>query len=457
MKQFFKTGAVLATLLAVAACSDSDNAVTAPPEPAAPQAVVRVMHASPDAPAVNVSVDGTEIISGADYAQVTDPANLDEGTYSVQVDGILPGDALATVIGPADLTFAGDTEYTIIAVGDVANIEPLIVEKPVSAIAAGNIRVRVVHAAPMVGEVSVFVTAPDADLNGEMPFVTAPFKGVTDLEEVPAGTYQIRITDPIDLDAVAFDSGPLDLAEGSDLLVVAIENTGTGPSPVKLLAQTADSSLIINDKDITAEVQAIHASADAPPVNIVVNDDFANPPASDLAFGQFTPFVPLTPPGEYNIKVTAANDTVIAIDATLDFAADTRTTIVALNELAAIEALVLADDRRRVATEAKVRIVHASPTAMGVDIYVTAPGTDINTVEPLDILTNIPFNASTGYLSLDPGMYDVTVVPTGTKTAAIGPATIDVSGGGIYTAIAVDAVGGGAPLGLILTDDFAAM
>jgi len=45
-------------------------------------------------------------------------------------------------------------------------------------------------------------------------------------------------------------------------------------------------------------------------------------------------------------------------------------------------------------------------------------------------------------------------VPTGTKTPAIGPAAISVAGGGIYTAIARDAAGGGAPLGLILIDDF---
>ena len=209
-------------------------------------------------------------------------------------------------------------------------------------------------------------------------------------------------------------------------------------------------SLEILDVDTPTSLQVIHASPDAPAVDVVVDGGVLVP---NLAFPQATGFVE-TPAGTYNVAVTVAgNPGAIAIGPVdLDLAAGVRYSVLAVGELAAIEPLILSDDPRRVATNAKVRIVHASPTAMDVDIYVTAVGADINAEAPT--LENIAFKANTGYLALPAGDYDVTVTPTATKTAAIGPATISVADGGIYTAIARDPLPGAAEFGLIVTDDF---
>ena len=125
--------------------------------------------------------------------------------------------------------------------------------------------------------------------------------------------------------------------------------------------------------------------------------------------------------------------------------------VLAIGPLASIAPLVLNDDPRPVGTYAKVRIVHGSPTAADVDIYVAAPGTDITTITPA--FSNVPFSASTGYVNLPAGDYEVTVTPTGTTTAAIGPAPFTFAAGDVFTVVARDEVGGGVPLNVIVTSD----
>ena len=84
---------------------------------------VRVVHASPDAPAVDVWVDGSVAFSNAPFKGITNYAPLGAGTYNVQVT---PTGATTPVVIDANLDLAAATDYTVVAVGQLANIEPLV-------------------------------------------------------------------------------------------------------------------------------------------------------------------------------------------------------------------------------------------------------------------------------------------------------------------------------------------
>ncbi len=445
---------VLVAAVLISACnSDNHDNSTPPTPPPVETTAVKIIHAVSDAP--NVRIDGGTAIqvNGLPFAQSTASYTIPAGNATIAVDALLPGNATARVIGPATLNLLATQTYAVFAVGLAANssVEALVVNQPATAVAAGNARVQVVHAAASAPMVDIHVTAPDATLSSGTVTATLGFKQFSAALSVPAADYRVRITLPGQPATVVYDSGKITLASGNDLTVAAINNRFAGPSPVSLLAVAANGNVSeIKDSNSTADVRVVHAVSDAPAVDVLLNNGKV---IAGLEFPDFTDYTKLTP-GAYNVKVAAAADnSVVVINADLTLAAGNFYTVLATGSLAenTITPLVLSDMPRRVATAAQIRLIHGSTLAGNVDIYVTA-NADISTATPA--FSNVAFKAETGYVALTPGSYEVTVTPTGSKTAAIGPLRLDLAGNKIYTAVARDGAGRNAPLGLIVLDDF---
>ncbi|ATC96623.1 DUF4397 domain-containing protein [Pseudoalteromonas tunicata] len=455
MKKIVRTLSLIALATTLVACNDDDDKkveIETPPPAPVVKTYLRVLHASADAPLVNVKVNNNIVVEGADYSVGSTFFELDAASYSVAVDAILP-DETATVIGPVDLDLMGNKQYSVVALGTVAKstLEPLIISRDVTELASGNVRLQVLHGAPDVPQVDVYVTPPDVALSNENPLLSnVAYKTYSDALDVPVGDYQVRITLTGQKDVV-YDSGTLALGEGTDLLVVAVPNTKTGTSPVMLLAQGKESTNVIADKNAPSHVRAIHAVADAPAVNLVVDDTITA--LTDVPFKAVSDYLPLSPTS-HNFKVepsAAVGTYVVDADVTLD--KSVHYSVFVAGQLAdnSQASWPVVDMPRRVATEAKVRIFHAAPNAPQVDLYVTS---DNDISDDTAAFSNVPFKAETGYVSLKPGTYYVTATVAGTKDAAIGPVMLTFEGGKIYSAAAVESVGGGLPLSLITMDDF---
>lgn len=444
-------------VLILTACSSDDDDEIMLTEPVTPPVVVdftdiQIVHASPNAPLVNLILSGNQIAQNVDYLQATGLTSIDANTHTAEVKAILPDGSTIDAFAAVTADFSADLIYTVLAVNNLDSIEPLVLTRPDVAVTSGSVRLQIVHASPDAPMVDVYATEPGADLSISTPLVTAEFKDSLDATEVPAGDYQIRITVAGDSEAVVYDSGTLNLTDQSDLVVAAVTNTGPGAQPVNLLVIAESGASLVVDKNTPAAVRVIHASPDAPAVDIIANDGFTTPLIPNLLFSEFVGYVDLAA-NDYNIKVVPTGETEpVVIDADLSLTAGMAYNVIAANTLALIEPMVLTADNRRVATEAKLRIIHASPTAQDVDIYLVEAGADITSLDPT--LSNVPFLADTDFLSVAEGNYDVIVTVTGSKDAAIGPAPITLNTNGIYTIIARDAEGGGGPLSVILLDDF---
>jgi hypothetical protein len=197
-----------------------------------------------------------------------------------------------------------------------------------------------------------------------------------------------------------------------------------------------------------SRLRVVHASPDAPNVDVAVDGKTV---LTDVPYETASNYLTVNS-GARHVEVRATGTTTDVIDANPSLARNTDYTVLAVDFVANIAPLVLTDDNAAPsAGNIKLRVVHASPSAGPVDIYVVAPGTDINTVTPT--LSNVPFKAASDYLSVPAGSYEVFVTPTGSKTVAIDSGSLTLTAGQIRTAVALDAPGGGVPLTAIVLSD----
>jgi hypothetical protein len=392
---------------------------------------------------VNVYVDGELALEGVDYKQSSGIITRAAGDVEVEVRGVLADGSEVSVIGPTTLSLAQDSLTDVVAVANLANIEPRVLTDnditPISGVA-----VSVLHAAPAVGTVDIYVTAPDDLLAGASP-VTAGFGDAAGPLELEADTpYRIRIT-PGQSSTVVYDSGTLSLPDGTELQLMAVENTtGIGDNPVNLLAVCPEGANEIYDVATGAQVRVVHDSADTPAVDVLVNGATA---LQGLTFPNATNYADLAAPaGTYNVVVAASADNTIApidVDLTLEQASSyTAIAIGALNGITdnTITAVLTQDDRRSIATEARVRVVHGSYAVardIPVDVYLT-PTADISSADAA--ITNLAYGEATDQLAVPPGSYVVTVTATGDKSvvAFSSGAALALDAGTNYTVIARD-------------------
>jgi hypothetical protein len=457
-------GLALTGAAVLSACGGDDTAQVLP---ATTQ--LRAIHASADTPAVDVYINGARALSGVTFGQASGFATIPVGPTRVQVT---PAGQPASA-GPIDVqaTLTERRDTTAIAVGSGATgptrLQAVVVDDDGAAPNAGQVKVRVVHGAPAVPPVNVFVTAPDAALPATPTIANlsfaqqAPAAGQAALQ-VPAGNYRVRVV-VAGQTAVAYDSGTLALAAGSDLVVVAVPDAGPSLSPVQLLVAPKGGNAAFA-RDTRAAVRVAHFAPNVPAVDVFLKapggaNAATNRVLSNVTFPNDSGFLNVAS-GTYDASVALAGSLNGVLDlngATLNRGTTTSVFAIGLLNGTGNQALRLAgfaDDRTPVAGKAKVRVIHLSPDAPAVDVVVLS-GSAI-AARPV---TNLAFpNATATPLQLDPGTYTLAVVPAGASTPVLPTAAgvpVTFAAGDVKTVVAIGTLGtaGAQPFQFKVLDD----
>jgi hypothetical protein len=140
------------SLFIVVSCSD-DEETPIQPTPTPQESSVRVIHASYDAPAVDIWVDGAVAISNLAYGESSGYATLPSGTRNIKVS---PTGATSPIVIDVDLTIDANSEYTVLATDQLSNITPIVAVDQ-RAINSSKAKIRFIHGSPDAPAVDIKV------------------------------------------------------------------------------------------------------------------------------------------------------------------------------------------------------------------------------------------------------------------------------------------------------------
>lgn len=305
------------------------------PEPAAGNAMVRVIHGSPGAPAVDVYAKGSTepLVEGLAYGQASEWLEVPAARYDFEIRpaGGSPYDA--PVYSTGELELADGAVVSALAAGqlgstgdDAFRVVPLV--EGFDDAALDQTQVRIVHAGSDAPAVSIDVHDDGSDeVVGLGRFADTGAAGLG----VPADT-RLQLAIGAGGERVTAFTTP-ELPEGETLLVIATGLLGKLPRETdgfSLLVVGSQGSLgFIQQNPV---VYALHASPDAPEVDLCAGDVAL---ASHLEFGGLARTQ--VPPGSYDIDFFAAPSncagTPVTSDVTGELEAGERYLAIATGEL----------------------------------------------------------------------------------------------------------------------------
>ncbi len=145
---------------------------------------VLFVHASPDAPAVDIYYGLRRIASSLSFPNHTPYSYVLSGSRTVRVN---VANTRTTAL-KAGVTLDPRKFYSVFAVDRVANLSPVVLVDDLTPPAAGNAHVRFVHLSPDAPAVDVAVAN-----GGPVVFGGKKFKESTPFTPLPAGTYDLEV------------------------------------------------------------------------------------------------------------------------------------------------------------------------------------------------------------------------------------------------------------------------
>ncbi|MGG0576531.1 DUF4397 domain-containing protein [Priestia aryabhattai] len=225
MKRLFVMVAVIAFLALSRMLVFAAETPPAADERPAQNAEVRIVHASPDAPAVDIFVDDKALVEGAKFKDVSNSLPLSAGSHKVEVYEAKTKGTKDSII-EATLVVDGGKSYTVAAVNKAENLELQAFTNNKQGM-DGKASLRVAHLSPDAPAVNV------GPKEAAPLFKDLSFKSISGYQVVNPGSYDLSVS----------------TADGKEILSLPGTNLQSGKNYTVLAVNTADKleTIVLQD------------------------------------------------------------------------------------------------------------------------------------------------------------------------------------------------------------------
>ncbi len=183
--------------------------------------------ASPDAPPVDILIDGSEVATSIRFTNSTAYLPVKAGNRRVEGQTVKN----SATIFEQDVAISGSANKTLVVTGPASKTQTVVLSDgntTSTTVATGDGSVRLVNASTHMGPADVYIVNAGTGLAGAKPVATnVDLSQSTSYQLTAIGNYEIFLTAPGTAN-VFLDTGPLALTQGQYQTVVALDEAGGG-------------------------------------------------------------------------------------------------------------------------------------------------------------------------------------------------------------------------------------
>jgi hypothetical protein len=202
----------------------------------APQAHVRIINATPDAPRLDLYQDSNALAFNLDFGTVTSYIQLAPGAYNITANTA----GTRQVLSAAKTTFTTAGQYTVLLGNTAASLQQLTLADQSQPAPPGQTALRFISQATRAGAIDIYLVPSGQKISSVIPLVTGfAFGANTGYVNVPTGTYSLAMlpsgTSPAGSTIATYAGPQVTYSAGAARTVILIDSPPVSTPGIKVI------------------------------------------------------------------------------------------------------------------------------------------------------------------------------------------------------------------------------